>query len=172
MRRRIADKKASAKRPERKKKKRNLKPLFRAFGAVCFLSFVYTLITFRDVFMDYTISVLMGCFFGIIGAFATKDKDLKGIMFFGCGSLAFSAPLFINNAFADDKIITEKVLIMDRQAHYRRSGPSVNIEYAGYEMKVNVDHEEQMKSSAYLIIKVRKGALGYYILEDSELADN
>ncbi|RFZ90899.1 hypothetical protein D0C36_18280 [Mucilaginibacter conchicola] len=157
---------------DEKKRRENIIKWFRiAFGLFSTLNFFLIFGVFRPVFMDYTMSVLFGIFLGIAVALFAKRNDGKLVMFLAGASFAFSIPLFINNAFASSEVITEKVLILNKHRRFGKSAASVDIEYAGYQKNV-LTNDEKMGRSTHLIIKVRKGALGYYILEDSEVADN
>ena len=141
-------------------------------GLFGFISFFYAAKEMTHMMISYKIPLLLGGLFGlIVTLFMVKDRDLYFVAIICFGSLFVAVPLLINDVFANPKIETMKQMINVKNHSYRRWGPSVEIRYNDLEKKINIDNDDEQKidSASYIILKVNKGFLGYYIIRHYQL---
>lgn len=60
-------------------------------------------------------------------------------------------------------------MINGKQHSAGRHGPSVDVKYKDFEKNINVDDNTEMDSSSYIVLTVKKGLLGYYVIKDHKL---
>ncbi|MEN0052710.1 MAG: hypothetical protein AAGC65_03540 [Mucilaginibacter sp.] len=136
------------------------------------ISFFYVLCELNNILISNKIPLLLGGLFGLaVAVFIIKDRDLYVVAVLCFGSLFIAVPLLINDVFADAKVEEMKQMINVKNHSHRKSGPSVEIRYNDLEKKIDINENEelQMDSASYIVLKVNKGLLGYYIIRDKKL---
>jgi hypothetical protein len=135
-------------------------------------SFVSCIIYINDVLIDIRIPILLGSFCGLIGIFFTKKRENYFYAFLGYGSFIVGVPFFINGVFADSKFEDIKLPIKEKHHSVGKHGPSVDVKFEGINKEINVDSDSEMDSSAFVRLRISKGALGFYIIRENALMKN
>ncbi|MEO3403129.1 hypothetical protein AAFN85_04455 [Mucilaginibacter sp. CAU 1740] len=155
----------------RRKIKEAFKPYLIASYVLCAFAFFYSVFNFRNVLINYSVPLLLAAVCGLVAIFFTEKKDNYFFAFMGYGSLFIGIPLFINNTFADFRNVEMKLSIKNRQHAQGRHRASVDIRYKDFDKEILVDDSADIDNSSYIILKMNKGLLGYYVIKSTRLVN-
>jgi hypothetical protein len=148
-----------------------VKAFLYAFGL---LTSLYTLKQYNFTIINFLTPLIIWLAGGlIISLILERNYKLYvwSIIFFG--SFCMWIFFLTNTIFSNSQLIKQKELIIDK--HFRTVGGRysswVIINYNGVAKNVYVDpeNESDLKSSSYIILTLKKGAWGYWIIENREL---
>lgn len=150
-----------------------LKFILYALGIVSFLycqrEYPTALISFKTVLI---IGIVTGIIASVIIERQVKYYLFSVILF---GSLAMGILFKLNRTFVHKKEETLKLIILGKSLRSARQEHSiVTIDYNDYNRDIIVDgfQENLIVPAHFLILTVRKGGLGYYIITDKQLSEN
>jgi hypothetical protein len=132
--------------------------------------YAVTLVSFQTI-------VTIGLVTGVIAAFIL-ERQYKYYLFsvILIGSLATAIFFKVNRSFAQtSETKLKRIRILDKAVMSAKiEHTRVTIEYDDFNKDIAIDREQEylIPPSAFIVLTVRKGGLGYYIITYSELVDH
>lgn len=132
--------------------------------------YLFVTVTFGMAIALALLTLLLKSIYSTVWTFLIKTCIGGGLFYFGL--------LFINQQFADKKLLTEKFLIVKKGTLGRGKSdscfqPYVNIDFYGTEKQLvfYCDSTDTLKHSTKVNLTYAKGALGFKIIKSKQLTD-